>query len=125
MIDVTFRLNDVDYSSLLSTYHVTREVEYQEVLTTMDGTEHGVARYRPVIIFSLIPLTDEQCRQLYNVLANGDIKCRYTNPQSNEISISIMRVVSDINAIFGLRSIDGNRYYKCGEITLRSRLALR
>ena len=125
MIDVTFRINDIDYSPLLSTYNVDKEVEYQQVVTTLDGTEHGIARYRPTIKFSLIPLTDAQCKQLYDSLTKGDMEVRYTNPHTNETSISKMRVSSNIGAVFGLKSITGDRYYKCGEITLRSRIATR
>lgn len=124
MIDVVFRINDVNYSSLLSTYQVTREVEYQDVVITMDGTEHGMPRYRPVVTFSLIPLTDSQCRDLYNSLARGNINVVYTNPQSGETAVSVMRLVTNIDAVFGLKSVTGNRYYKCGEITLRSRIAV-
>lgn len=125
MIDVTFMIDDVDYSPLLSTYRTDKEVEYQEVLTTLDGTERGTARYRPTITFSLIPLTDAQCKQLYYSLTRGDMEVVYTNPHTNETSISKMRVASNIEAVFGIKSITGDRYYKCGEITLRSRLAMR
>ena len=125
MIDVTFRINDIDYSSLLSTYNVDKEVEYQQVVTTLDGTEHGIARYRPTIKFSLIPLTDAQCKQLYDSLAKGNIEVFYTNPHTNETSVLKMRVTSNIGAVFGIKSITGDRYYKCGEITLRSRMSMR
>ena len=122
MIDVTFKINGTDYSLLLSSYNVEKEVEYQNIVITMDGTEHGVARCRTIITFALIPLTDAQCNRLYNALASGNLEVIYTNPHSNETSIARMRVASNIGAIFGLRSIDGNRYYKCSAITLRSRM---
>ena len=121
MIDVTFKMNNMDFSGLLSTYKVTQEVEYRATMTAIDGTEYGWARCRPSVTFSLIPLTDEQTAELYAIIHSMDVICQYTNPYNGSTSTAQMRVMTSLESVFGLRSIDGNRYYKGAEITLRQR----
>ena len=124
MIDVTLIIGELDLSSLLSTYSVDYEVEYQSTMTALDGTEYGAPRYRPVINFSLMPLTDEQSAELYTALNSIYSNVTYTDTFRNNDLIADMRVTSNLQAAFGLRSIDGNRYYKGGTITLRSRTVI-
>lgn len=124
MIDVTFRLNNVDYSGLLSTYKVSHEIEYPVLMTAIDGTEHGFARQRPVVTVSFIPLTDTQTASLYATISSMDVSCTYTDPYSGTTTSGYMRVVTNLESVFGLSSIDGNRYYKGGEIMLRQRTVL-
>ena len=124
MIDVTFTLNGVNYSQLLSTYSVTHVVEYPTTVTAIDGTEYGYGRRRPTITFSLIPLTDAQSATLYDTLLSTNVLCVYTDPQLGRTASASMRVTSNIESVFGLRSVDGNRYYKGGQITLRQRTVL-
>ncbi len=118
MIDVTFVINNTDYSPLLSTYSVDYNVEEICSVTTMDGAEHVRSRKRPVITFSLIPLTDEQCAALYTALSGINVTVQYTDPNQG-VRTASMRVSSSIKSAFRLRSIDGNRYYKGDKITLR------
>ena len=118
MIDVTFVINNTDYSPLLSTYSVDYSVEEICSVTTMDGSEHVHARKRPIVTFSLIPLTDEQCAAFYTALSNINVSVQYTDP-NHGVRTATMRVASAIRNSFGLRSIDGNRYYKGEKITLR------
>lgn len=124
MIDVVFKLNNVDYSQLLSTYSVVVETEYDEVIRTLNGEEYGSPRFRPTVVFSLIPLTDAQSAALFNILKNGSVTVTYTDTMSNETRTSTMRLASNVESVFGLSSIDGNRYYKGREITLRQRTVL-
>ena len=118
MIDVTFKINNTDYSSLLSKYSVEYSVEKVKSVTTMDGTEHVTARKRPVVSFSLIPLTDAQCATLYTALSSLNVTVKFTDPNYG-VRESTMRVTSSIKNTFGLKSTNGNRYYKGGTITLR------
>lgn len=120
-MDVTLTINGRDYSAWLSTYTPSLEVTYSKVITTLDNKEHrspGV--YRPTITFSLLPLSDFTASQLYDDLsAVPDVT--FTNPyDSTGVTTRQMCVTSNLQAAFGLRSIDGNRYYKSGEITLRA-----
>lgn len=121
MIDVTFKIGALDLSGLLSTYRVDYEAEYQTIMTAIDGTEYGSVRYRPIVNFSLIPITDQQASELYSVLSGLNANVVYTDVFRNTDITADMRVTSNLQAAFGLRSIDGNRYYKGGTITLRSR----
>lgn len=124
MIDITLQIGELDLSSLLSTYEVQHEVEYQRLMTSLDGTERGAPRYRPVINFSLIPITDAQAAQLYSAIRGINADVTYTDTFRNEDVTANMRVTSNLQAVFGLRSIDGNRYYKGGVITLRQRTVI-
>lgn len=123
MIDVTLTFNNYNFSPLLSTYRCYHEVEVVKSITTLDGTEYTASRERPVIEFSFIPLTDAQSRAVYQALSAITAAVTYTDPHIGE-SAGVMRVSSNIDAVFGLRSIDGNRYYKGGKIVLRQRTVL-
>ena len=124
MIDVTLTIGELDLHELLSTYQVTHETEYQQIMTALDGTEHGAARFRPVLTFSLIPLTDAQCDSLYDSLTGQDLYVTYTNPWFDDDVTATMRLTTNFETMFGISSINGNRYYKGGTITLRQRTVL-
>lgn len=125
MIDVTFKLGGTSYSSKLSTYRVTYETTYGSTLTALDGTEYGRALFRPVITFSLIPMTEEESAALFTLLSNGQsLTVEYTDPNTNEDRTGSFRLASNIDHIFALKSVDGNRRYTGGEIILRQRTVL-
>ena len=124
MIDVTFILDNVDYSPYLSKYSVSHEVEARETITAIDGTEYTVTQIRPSIIFSLDPLSDEQSESLYRILSETNINVTYTDPYLGDNQFTVMRVTSEINSAFIIRSTSGNRYYRGNSITLRSRTVL-
>lgn len=122
-MDVTLEINGRDFSSRLSTYRVEQEITYPDMITTMDGTEHyGKPYRRDVIYFSLLPFDDDTANQDYAVLANYGLSVNYTNPQEDgaEKLYREMKLYSNLSSAFGLRSVNGKRYYKGGEIVLRS-----
>ena len=124
-MDVTLEINGRDFSSRLSTYRVEQEITYPDIMTTMDGTEHyGKPYRRDVIYLSLIPFDDDTANQDYLVLADTSLTVNYTNPQAkdSEKLYKPMKLYSNLSAVFGLRSVNGKRYYKGGEIALRSTL---
>ena len=122
-MDVTLEINGRDFSSRLSTYRVEQEVTYPDMLTTMDGTEHyGKPYKRDVIYFSLFPFDDDTANQDYLVLSDSSLSVNYTNPHADnsEKLYKEMKLYSSLSAVFGLRSANGKRYYKGGEIALRA-----
>ena len=122
-MDVTLKINGRDFSTRLSTYRVEQEITYPDMLTTMDGTEHyGKPYMRDVIYFSLFPFDDDTANQDYAVLSNSSLSVNYTNPQSDDAEklYKDMKLYSNLSAVFGLRSVNGKRYYKGGEIALRA-----
>lgn len=122
-MDVTLEINGRDFSSRLSTYRVEQEVTYPDMLTTMDGTEHyGKPYKRDVIYFTLFPFDDDTANQDYIVLADTSLTVNYTNPQAkdSEKLYKPMKLYSNLSAVFCLRSVNGKRYYKGGEIALRA-----
>lgn len=124
MIDVTFTLEGVDYSSYLSKYTVLHEIEQRTIMTAIDGTEYTTTQIRPSIVFSLDPLSDEQSESLYRILSRNSIEVIYTNPYIGDEQLTVMRVTSELNSAFIIRSTNGNRYYKGNSITLRSRTVI-
>ena len=123
-IDVTFTLEGVDYSQYLSSYSVSHEVEQRAIVTTLDGTEYTSTQLRPVITFSLVPLSDEQSESLYEILSKSSIEVTYTDPYLGDRHSVTMRVTSELNSAFIIRANNGNCYYKGNSITLRSRTVL-
>lgn len=121
MIDVTFILNGRSWSDKLSKYNVRYVPEEVQNIVTMDSTEHVTTRDRPHIIFTLMPLTDGEAADLYEDLSTGIISVTYTDTWQGSDETAPMRLYSSLDAAFGLRSIDGNRYYKGTEITLRQK----
>ena len=122
-MDVTLEINGRDFSSRLSTYRVEQEVTYPDILTTMDGTEHyGKPYRRDFIYFSLFPFDDDTANHDYMVLADTSLTVNYTNPQAtdSEKLYKPMKLYSNLSSVFGLRSVNGKRYYKGGEIALRA-----
>lgn len=120
-MDVTFKIGTLDLHSILSTYNVRYETTYQKIITTLDNVEHPFpAPFRPIVTFSLFPLTDSQNKSVYNALAGHIEPVTFTDTYAGQDRTLTMRVISDLEAAFGLKSIDGNRYYKGGEIELRA-----
>lgn len=121
-MDVTFKIGTLDLHSVLSTYNVRREVSYQDTITTLDNVEHVFPNPpRMIIEFELFPLTDLTATELYDNLSALIVSVTFSDPYSNAvISGKTMYVNSDFEAAFGLKSIDGNRYYKGGAIELRA-----
>ena len=119
-MDITLTFNNRNFSARVSTYEVKKLVEEVKKITTMDGTEHAVQRIRDVVTFSLMPYDETTATADYNALKALQATGRYTDPNTGNVSVRTLRVVTDLNAIFGLKSIDGKRYYKGGKITLRA-----
>lgn len=121
MIDVTLIVNGLDLHESLSTYKASIEISYHDVITTLDEVEHAYpGKNRDIVDFSLLPLTDRTASQLYDALSDLIIPVTFTSPHYISEVSKTMRVVSDLEATFGLRSGDGNRYYKGGTISLRA-----
>lgn len=117
-MDITLTIDGIALSSRLSTYSVTQEVTYRKIITTLDETEHPYpGKIRPIINFSLIPGTDEEDTTLYEVLENLIFNVTYT--EKGEDVTRQMRLVSNLESVFLLKSVDGKRRYRQGTIQLR------
>lgn len=120
-VDVVLTFRDVDFAPFLATYKVNHEINYARQVTALDGTEyttHGTRR--PIVSFTLRAMSDTQAGTFYAALSTLTGTATYTDPYlSGETQTARMRLASDLEAVFGLRSVDGNRYYKGGEIQLR------
>ena len=119
-MELTLTVNGLDLHKALSTYSVTQEIEYPEVITTLDNVEHPYfGKRRTIITFSLFPVTDLEASNLYDALSGLVFNATYQNPHTNAVETKRVRLVSDLEAAFALLSIDGKRRYKGGTIQLR------
>lgn len=120
-MDITLTLNTRDFAPRVVSYEIKKVLEQGRVVKTLDKTEHTpTAVTRDVITFSLFPQTDANATADYNKLKDMQFSATYTDPYSNADVTKTVRVTSDLNAVFGIKSADGNRYYKGGAITLRA-----
>lgn len=123
MIDVTFTFNSYDFSGILSKYTVRHALEKRVSFVALDGTEHYAIQRRPIIRFSLAPLSDADAAAVYAKLSAITASATYTDPYLGNRTAQFY-VSSDLEQTFGLRSADGNRYYKGGTIELRQKACL-
>ncbi len=120
MMDVTLIVNGLNLSSKLSTYSVTEEVTYRKVITTLDDVEHPYpGAKRTTITFSLFPLTDDESAELYSAISALVFDATYTNQYKSVDETNRVRLITNLESSFALKSIDGKRRYKGGEIQLR------
>ena len=124
MIDTTLSFNGYDFSPLLSTLSISHKVEVAESVTTLDGEEHTASRVRVVIEFSLIPISEDTAEDIYEALSAINGEATYADPLTGTTRIAAVRVASDIDAAFALKSVDGHHYYKGTSITLRQRTVM-
>lgn len=117
-MDITLTIDALNLKSRVLTYTVTREVAYRKVITTLDEREHPYpCKVRPVVSFTLMPGTDAEDAELYNTLENLVFDVTYTEKGADVTRK--MRLVSNLESVFLLTSVDGKRRYKNGAIQLR------
>ncbi len=121
--DITMTFNSVDLSDYLSTYAVAHEVEVADLLTAMDGTEYSAVRERPIVTISFLPMSSTTAATIYSALSALIADLSYTDPWLGERT-AVFRITSNIDAVFGLNSVDGSIYYKGGYVVFRQRAVL-
>lgn len=120
MIDVTLIVNGLNLSGKLSTYHTSKKVTYTDVLSALDGTEYPFpAATKTDITFSLLPMDEEESAALYRALSPLVFEATYTDQHTGLDVTGRVRVTSNIESAFLLKSVDGKRRYKGNAITLR------
>ena len=119
-MEIVLSVNGLDLHRKLSTYTMTKDVSYRKVIITLDEVEHPYpGAQKAVVTFSLLPMTDSESTELYDALYPLIIPVTFTNPYTSMSETRQMRVVSSIESVFALLSVDGKRRYKGGKIQLR------
>lgn len=119
-MEVTLTVNGIDLHKKLSTYAVTEEITYRNVITTLDDVEHPYPGVRKAVIsFSLFPLTDDESEELYSALYPLVFNATFTNQHTGQEEQKRVRLTSNVESTFALKSVDGKRRYKGGAIQLR------
>lgn len=117
---ITLTVNGLDLSRKLSTYSTVKKVTYTDVLSALDGKEYPFpGATKTEIMFSVLPMTDDEASALYGALSGLVFKATYTDQHTGGNIMADVRVISDIESTFLLLSVDGKRRYKGGAITLR------
>lgn len=121
MTGLTLSIAGVDFSASVSKYKVTKEVTYKKIITTLDDVEHPYpGKLRDILSVSFLPMTEAEATKLYTALNRLSVSVIYTDPNKNGATTTkTMRVTSNIEAVFALKSVDGKRRYTGGDIELR------
>lgn len=116
---ITALINNVDFAPVLSAWNVIHEITFSKVVSSINGDERAFGRREKTIIsFSLLPYTEEECAAYYDALSTGIVSFTFTD-SDGAIKEKEMRLISDLESIFLLDSIDGKRRYRGATITLR------
>lgn len=116
---ITALINNVDFAPALSTWNVTHEIAFSKVVSSLNGADRAFGRREKTIIsFSLLPYTEEECSSYYYALSAGIVSFTFTD-NDGTVKEKEMRLISDLESVFLLDSVDGKRRYKGATITLR------
>lgn len=111
-----FKIGDLDLTDQVSTFSVGHQPKIDKVITTLDGTEHVVkSGIRDIIKVSFLPITD--ATDLYNALSKPSFYVEFVDGGINKYKR--MRVSSDLEMTFLLKSPRGDRYYRPTDLELR------
>lgn len=117
-MDITLIVNGLDLSKKLATYSVDKEVRYRKIITTLDDMEHPVSgSKRTIVRFTLLPMTEEESSELETAL--GSLVFESTFTVNGVDRTEDVRLASDLQNLFLLKSVDGKRRYRGGQIVLR------
>ena len=120
-MNVTLTINGRDFAPRLSTYKVYKEVSYGKVITVLSGREIPCQKtVRQMIEFSVFPLDYTTFQADYAVLSQDTLTVSFTDPDDGTTETQSFRLVTDLDAVYGLLSVNGSDYYKRGAITLRA-----
>lgn len=120
-MELTLTINGLDVHKKISTYQVTYEIFYPRIITTLDNVEHAApGNRRPIITFSLLPMTEHESNELYLSMFELIFPVLYTDPYLGADVTKRFRLASDLDSVFALLSIDGKRRYKGEKIQLRA-----
>ena len=117
-MDIKLVVNGLDLSNRLATYSVDQEVKYRQIITTLDDKEHPVAgSTRNIVRFTLLPMTEEESNALETALSDLIFESTFT--LHGQERTETVRLTTDLQNLFLLKSIDGKRRYRGGQIVLR------
>ena len=119
-MDIMLKIGTLYTHNKLSSYSVQREITYDKVITTMDGVEHASRnKDRYIISFSFFPMTEIEATEYCSALSGSTVSVTFTDPYTGNDTVKTMRVISNLDAVFALVSVDRKRRYKGGTIQMR------
>lgn len=116
---VKLTINGQDMAPILAEYTVTKEVRFDKVVTTLDGTEHPLGRTsRDVLEFKLW-LSLEGLREDYKILTAEELMVEYDDPDTGYHKRRF-RLDCDLSKSFELHSaVFNTNVWSSGTIRLR------
>lgn len=119
MIDVIFTVNGHDFSKSLSTYQITQEIKYSQVITTMDGTEYPIGETRrDIILFTLFPVAENDY-EFYEAMMERPLIVEYST-KDRMVQKGEFRLDCNLNEIYLLKNCNGDIYYNGSQIKFRA-----
>ncbi len=124
MTGLTWIVNGLDLSKKISTYLVRKVPAVDEVLTSINGTEHSFyGETQTEIVVSFLPMTEDEATAAYNAMWNGKFTVSYTDTYEGGITVTKkFRNIGNLEATFLLKSTDGRRRYSGAPVQVRTSL---
>lgn len=116
---VRFTVNGQDFSRIAAKFHVTKEIGYEAVITTLDQTEHPIGEHlRDVIIFRLFVSIDASVQD-FRALMRRPLVVEYDDPDTHAYKKRTFRIDSNLEREFEMKSHIYGSVYSTDDITLR------
>lgn len=122
MTGLTLIINGLDFSHRISSYSVRKVRDTSEVLRSIGGTEYAFfGDAQTEVNASFFPMTEIEAAEFYAAVSTGKFQMTYTDTyEGGIVATRNFRMMSDLEAVFLLLSVDGKRRYSGAQIQVRT-----
>lgn len=122
MTGLTYIINGLDLSNKIASYSMRKMPKTSEVLESLGGTEYAFyGDTQTEVTASFFPMTETEATAFYDAVRSGKFQLTYTNTYGGgETETRSFRLVSDLEAVFLLLSVDGKRRYSGAPVQVRT-----
>ena len=122
MTGLTYIINGLDLSGKIASYSVRKIPDTSEVMRSIGGTEYAFfGDMQTEVTASFFPMTETEAAAFLDAVRPGKFNLTYTDTYSGgKTETRSFRVISDLEAVFLLLSVDGKRRYSGAPIQLRT-----
>ena len=122
MTGLTLIINGLDLSNKIASYSMRKFRETSEVLKSIGGTEYAFyGDAQTEVTVSFFPMTETEAAEVYAAASPGKFPMTYTDTYDGGIvETRNFRMMSDLEAVFLLMSVDGKRRYSGAPIQVRT-----
>lgn len=122
MTGLTLIINGLDLSHRISSYSVRKVRDTSEVLKSIGGTEYAfLGDAQTEVNVSFFPMTEVETEEFYAAVSTGKFQMTYTDTyEGGIVATRNFRMMSDLESVFLLLSVDGKRRYSGATIQART-----